>query len=216
MFTGLVAGTGTIQSFTGNSATGGVLRVGGVPWSDSLEAGESIAVNGVCLTAKSESVGGFEADLSPETLRRSNLGNLGSGDRINLERALAAGDRLGGHLVQGHVDGLGLVTELTPTGDFWTVGVELPQELGRYVIEKGSIAVDGISLTVASLVGNRFTVAVIPKTWELTNLSGRKVGESVNIEVDLIAKYVEKLVVPYKQGSTITRAFLEEHGFGGG
>ncbi|MCA9412004.1 MAG: riboflavin synthase [Candidatus Omnitrophica bacterium] len=213
MFTGLIEGTGTVQSIDTDPSRGGRVQIGELPWSDPVTLGESIAVNGTCLTAIADSVGSFQADVSVETLKRTNLSTLRTGDLVNLERPLRIGDRLGGHLVQGHVDGIGKTVEIEKSGDYWTLWVELPKDLSRYVVEKGSITVDGISLTVAALEEDRFSVALIPKTWEITNLSRRKVGDAVNLEVDVIAKYVERMIFGEKKESKISKKFLEDHGY---
>ena len=156
--------------------------------------GDSIAVNGVCLTAVDVSRGSFSADVSPETLERSTLGNLTAGSRVNLERSVTLATRLGGHLVQGHVDGRGTFLSAEQDGEFRTVRVGYPRELGRYLVHKGSVSVEGISLTIAALAEDNFDIAVIPTTWEETNLSTLSPGAAVNLEVDVIAKYVERLL----------------------
>lgn len=213
MFTGLVEGVGKTLRLEHDSEGGAILEIGDLPWPEAVEEGDSIAVNGVCLTAIGDSTGSFTAELSPETLDRSNLGELFGGKTVNLERPLRIGDRLGGHLVQGHVDGIGHLTKLDRTGEFWTLGVEFSKSLERYIVEKGSIAIDGISLTVASLSGTKLEVAVIPKTMELTNLGSRKIGDRLNLEVDIIAKYVERMVFAGENGSNITEEFLKKHGY---
>jgi riboflavin synthase len=187
MFTGLVAGTGKVRS----------LRDGRIeidtPLAAELAAGDSIAVNGVCLTAVDSNSAGFAADVMPETLRRSSLGPLGAGDAVNLELALRASDRLGGHMVQGHVDGTGTVEELREEGISRVVRIAASADLLRYVVEKGSIAVDGVSLTVSAVDDDTFEVSLIPETLERTTLGSATPGRAVNLEVDLLAKYVEKL-----------------------
>jgi riboflavin synthase len=159
-----------------------------------LAVGDSVAVNGVCLTATSLQNGSFVADAMNETLSRSSLGGLESGAEVNLELPLRASDRLGGHMVQGHVDGLGRVAAVTPDGFSRRITVEAPDDVMRYVIEKGSIAVDGVSLTVAGMDDRSFTVSLIPETLQRTNLGRAAVGDRVNLEVDVLAKYVEKLI----------------------
>jgi len=156
--------------------------------------GDSVAVNGVCLTALDITPNSFAADLSQETLDRTTLGDLKVGSRVNLERAVTPATRLGGHMVQGHVDGRGEFISATEHGDFWTVRIGYPKLISRYLIFKGSIAVEGISLTIAFLTEEFFDIALIPKTWELTNLSTLKPGDAVNLEVDVIAKYVERMI----------------------
>jgi riboflavin synthase len=185
MFTGLVTSTGTVESLDG-----GRLRVGA---GLELAEGDSVAVNGVCLTASAVAAGGFEADVVPETLRRTALGELTEGDRVNLELPLRASDRLGGHVVQGHVDGTGTIESSEDDGLARVVRIAAGAELLRYVVEKGSIAVDGVSLTVAEVDDDGFDVALIPETLERTTLGEAAPGRNVNLEVDLLAKYVEKL-----------------------
>jgi riboflavin synthase len=185
MFTGLVKSTGTVASLAG-----GRLRVD-APLE--LSEGDSVAINGVCLTATAVGAGGFEADVMPETLRRTALGVLAEGDRVNLELPLRASDRLDGHIVQGHVDGTGTVESVTDDGFARVVRISAPSELLRYVVEKGSIAVDGVSLTVAETDDGGFAVALIPETLERTTLGAAAPGQAVNLEVDVLAKYVEKL-----------------------
>lgn len=160
---------------------------------DGTVDGDSISVNGVCLTAIDVSPRSFGADLSRETLDRSTLGLLKPGSRVNLERALTPSTRLGGHVVQGHVDGRGTFLASGENGDFRTVRIGFPADLARYFVEKGSVAVEGISLTIASLATDHFEIAVIPKTWEMTNLAYLVPGDPVNLEADVIAKYVERL-----------------------
>jgi riboflavin synthase len=188
VFTGLVAGTGTVRSLSD-----GHLEVDS-PLAAELSAGDSIAVNGVCLTALDPTSDGFRADVMPETLRRSSLGPLAAGDEVNLELPLRAGDRLGGHIVQGHVDGTGTVEGLREEGFSRVVRVAAPADLLRYVVEKGSIAVDGVSLTVSAVDEDAFEVSLIPETLERTTLGSAALGRAVNLEVDLLAKYVEKSI----------------------
>jgi riboflavin synthase len=191
VFTGLVAGKGTVRALE-RDGDGVRLRVE-TPLAGELGAGDSVAVNGVCLTAVDPDASGFAADVMAETLRRSSLGPLGEGDEVNLELPLRAGDRLGGHVVQGHVDGVGTVAELRDEGFSRVVRVEADPDLLRYVVDKGSIAVDGVSLTVAAVDDEAFEVALIPETLERTTLGGAEPGRPVNLEVDVLAKYVEKL-----------------------
>jgi len=156
--------------------------------------GDSIAVNGVCLTALDITKDSFAADVSSETLRRSTLGRLKPGTPVNLERAVTPTTRLGGHIVQGHVDGRGKYLGVDSHGEYWTLRIGYPDELGRYLVFKGSVSVEGISLTIANLTNEYFEIAIIPKTWEMTNLSSLRPGDDVNLEVDVIAKYVERLL----------------------
>jgi riboflavin synthase len=193
MFTGIIEERGSVRSieFDGDNAR---MVISGTLVTDGTNAGDSISVNGVCLTALEITKDSFAADVSRETLDRSTLGSLVAGSPVNLERAVTPMTRLGGHIVQGHVDGRGTFVSATPDGDFWTVRIGFPPEFARYLIYKGSVAVEGISLTVASLADDHFDIAVIPKTWELTNLSFLKPGDPVNHEADVIAKYVERML----------------------
>jgi riboflavin synthase len=192
-FTGLVADLGTVAAL--EATDGGVrLRVRST-LAGELREGDSVAVNGVCLTATQVADGQFAADVMHETLRRSSLAAVVDGARVNLELPLRAADRLGGHVVQGHVDGVGEVRDAVADGFARVVTIEAPPELLRYVVEKGSIAVDGVSLTVASVTADTFSVSLIPETLERTNLGAAVPGTPVNLEVDVLAKYVEKLMV---------------------
>jgi riboflavin synthase len=192
VFTGLVAGTGTVESLEQDGA-GVRLRVRS-ELAGELGPGDSVAVNGVCLTAVDPDGHGFSADVMEETLRRSSLGPLGEGDAVNLELPLRAGDRLGGHIVQGHVDGTGTVDSRREEGLSRVVRIAVPAELLRYVVEKGSIAVEGVSLTVSAVDGEAFEVSLIPETLERTTLGAAEPGRTVNLEVDVLAKYVENAI----------------------
>ena len=187
MFTGLVQATGTVASLAD-----GRLEVGGAGLA--LEEGGSVAVSGVCLTATAVSPEGFSADVMGETLRRTALGDLSAGARVNLELPLRAGDPMGGHVVQGHVDAVGTVADTDEDGFARVIRIAAEADLLRYVVEKGSIAVDGVSLTVAAVDAGSFSVSLIPETLERTTLGERSPGDAVNLEVDVLAKYVEKLV----------------------
>ncbi|GAA2046898.1 riboflavin synthase [Streptomyces carpaticus] len=193
MFTGIVEELGEVTAVEtlGDSAR---LRLRGPLVSEGAALGDSIAVNGVCLTVTGTEDGAFTADVMAETLRRSSLGALSTGSRVNLERPLALGGRLGGHLVQGHVDGTGTLLAREPAEHWELVTVSLPAELARYVVDKGSITVDGVSLTVVEAGEDRFTVSLIPTTLALTTLGLKQPGDPVNLEVDVIAKYVERMV----------------------
>lgn len=199
MFTGIIEATGTIESLEQGPA-GGRLRVAlaataGVPEiSARMKLGDSVSVNGCCLTVVAFDTGHFSADLSGETLRRTSFGETKSGAVVNLERPVAAGAPLGGHFVQGHVDGVGRVTELVPEGGSWWLSVNVPQDLRRYVAEKGSIGLDGISLTVARWHDGAADIAVIPFTHAHTNIRAMSAGDAINIETDILAKYVEGLL----------------------
>jgi riboflavin synthase len=210
MFTGIVEGTGTVAGLAAAPDGSGARLEVAAPWlAGELRLGESVAVNGCCVTVAAATPGGFAADLVAETLRRTALGGLQAGARVNLERPLPLGGRLGGHLVQGHVDGIARVLERTPVGPEGSgepqraapvrqgaeeVRIELPADLERYVVEKGSIAVDGVSLTVAGVGPGWFVVALVPHTLEVTTLGDRRPGDPVQLEVDVVAKYVERLV----------------------
>jgi len=193
VFTGLVAGMGKVAAVHPDSE-GVRLRID-TPLGSELSPGDSIAVNGVCLTAVDPGADGFGADVMAETLRRSSLGPLGAGDEVNLELPLRAGDRLGGHIVQGHVDGTGTVSSVADEGFARIVRIDCGPDVTRYIVEKGSIAIDGVSLTVASVDDAGFTVSLIPETLERTTLGDASQGRVVNLEVDVLAKYVEKLTV---------------------
>ena len=193
MFTGIIEELGRIASFE-KFEQGKRLNIACSTVLSDTKDGDSIAVNGVCLTALNVADGSFSADLSPETLDRSTLGRLDVGSPVNLERAVTPQTRLGGHIVQGHVDARGTFLEAIDEGDFWTVRIGFPPEISRYMVEKGSVAVEGISLTIAHLNDNNFDIAIIPKTWAVTNLSTLKPGDPVNLEVDVIAKYVERMM----------------------
>ena len=192
MFTGLVAALGTVrEADRGDDGTRLTVEAGAL--AAELAEGDSVAVNGVCLTATAIAGGAFSADVMAETLDRSSLGPLRAGDRVNLELALRAADRLGGHMVQGHVDGVGTVAGVAEDGFARLVTVAADPALLRYVVEKGSIAVDGVSLTVAGVDDAEFSVSLIPETLERTTLGAAEPGDPVNLEVDVLAKYVEKL-----------------------
>jgi len=217
MFTGIIEGAGKL---IGKRTVGGGMAFdidAGFDITDP-EEGESIAVNGVCLTAYNIRKRRFSADVSPETLSRTKLGTLGPGDSVNLERALRLSDRLGGHMVSGHVDCVAAVASRKEVGNYTLFTFSLPKQHVRYVIEKGSITIDGVSLTVNSCDAAEFSVSIIPHTLKITTLGGLKVGSKVNIEVDIIGKYVEKLLSPKEQGGDgggegINPGFLAQHGF---
>jgi riboflavin synthase len=192
MFTGLVQDLGTVTAV--DAGEGGVRLT--VATALELAEGDSVAVNGVCLTATALPDGGFTADVMQETLRRSSLAALAEGARVNLELPLRAADRLGGHFVQGHVDGLGTVWDVREEGFSQVVTIGAPPDLLRYVVQKGSIAVDGVSLTVSGLGDDWLQVSLIPETLERTILGRAETGQTVNLEVDVLAKYVERLVAP--------------------
>ena len=196
MFTGIVEDTGEIVAIE-DTDEGRRIRVA-APFAADLEHGQSVAISGACLTVETFDDETFELFCSEETLERTYLNAVETGDAVNFERALPADGRFDGHFVQGHVDGVAEVTEIEKLGDDWTFGFSLPADLRRYVVEKGSIAIDGISLTVADLRDDEFTVAIIPATYELTTLSSKSIGDPVHVEVDVVAKYVESLTEGYE------------------
>jgi riboflavin synthase len=192
VFTGLISDRGEVRSLQ-PSGSGAQLQIASA-LADELEVGDSIAVNGVCLTATAVANGGFDVQAVAETLNRSTLGGLSVGALVNLEAPLRAGDRLGGHIVQGHVDGVGTITAVREAGMGRVVSIALEPALARYVVEKGSVAVDGISLTVSAVADASFSVALIPETLNRTTLGAVAVGERVNLEVDIMAKQLERLL----------------------
>jgi riboflavin synthase len=195
LFSGIVEAVGEIRAV---EPQGAGLRLSIAAPFEGLTLGESVCVSGVCLTVVATGTDSFDADVSPETLRRSTLGRLGSGSAVNLERSLRLGDRLSGHLVFGHVDGIGMLRSVTPEGDSGLYEFQIPEELSRYLVEKGSIAVDGISLTVFRCHASSFTVAVVPHTAQVTTIGRLRPRDDVNLETDMLARYVEKLVSPYR------------------
>lgn len=178
-----------------------------------LTIGESIAINGACLTVEAFDQATFRVHAGEETLRRTTLGQAKVGARLNLERALLPGERLGGHFVQGHVDGVGLVHSVRPSGSTVWLEIMTPDDLAPYIAPKGSIAVDGISLTVVQCADNRFSIAIIPYTLSHTNIGDRRPGDAVNLEVDILAKYVERYLAARERRSGLSVEFLREHGF---
>ena len=229
MFTGIIEEIGTVGELKrGSEPSGGAKLIvrarKALAATDGpkLQEGESIAVNGVCVTAREITAETFSADLAPETLARSSLGSLRPGARVNLERAMTPSSRFGGHIVQGHVDGVGKLVALDPLpdGNYW-LSVDVPAELERYIVWKGSISLNGISLTVARLDGNRVGVAIIPHTYENTSLGDLQPGDPVNVECDVLAKYAEKLLANLQvasrqqpgQPSSLTLKRLLEEGF---
>ncbi|MDO8688514.1 MAG: riboflavin synthase [Dehalococcoidia bacterium] len=206
MFTGIVEEIGTVRA-----ARPASLVIGACKALVGTKIGDSIAVNGVCLTVTAISQDSFEAEVMPETLRRTNLGQLRAGDKLNLERALGAGAPMGGHFVQGHVDGGGKVVSVTPEGNALIVRISALPEVTHYIVPKGFIAVDGVSLTVVDWEPGSFTVSLVPHTQANITLIRKKPGDAVNLEVDIIGKYVERFITA-RQGS-ISEGFLAEHGF---
>lgn len=218
MFTGLVTDLGTIRSIT-QTADGARVRVQTAYPTKDLQLGESIAVDGACLTVTSIGADDFTIDASLETIKRSTLGHRRQGDRVHLERALAVGDRLGGHFVLGHVDGVGTLRARSRQGNAWLLEVEAPESVYKFLIDKGSIAVDGVSLTVNWVEGDRFGLAIIPFTGSESKLLTYQVGHQVNLEADVLGKYVYRFLVDpqsRRQGLSpqgITQRMLEESGF---
>jgi riboflavin synthase len=214
MFTGLVEELGRVSRIErGEPAR---LSVAAKETRKDLILGSSIAVNGACLTVSRLADSSFTVDLSPETLRVTHLGQLREGEQVNLERPLRVGDRLEGHWVSGHVDGVGLIQEKSSSGDFFRFAFSHPPSIAEYLVPKGSIAVDGVSLTVVEVAEAFFTVQVIPFTYHHTTLGQKRVGDPVNLEADLVAKHLKRLLRPYqgrKEESRIDMDFLAEHGF---
>jgi riboflavin synthase len=228
MFTGIVEHVGRVEAFEeragkkvalntslDGAAQSSHLRIHAGPLAASLAVSNSIAVNGCCLTVVEISGETFSADLSSETLRRTSFGEIKPGTRVNLERPLTAGKEFGGHFVQGHVDGIGRVTRWEAEGANWWLGVRVPRELARYVAMKGSISIDGISLTVANLAGDTVEAAIIPFTYANTNLQALRVGNAVNLETDVLAKYVERILEARRRAavSALSMERLVEEGF---
>jgi riboflavin synthase len=216
MFTGIIEEVGTIQELRFISE-GAIITAAARIVPPSLKTGDSIAVNGVCLTATRTGQGSFSCDISAETMRLSSFKQARQGSKINLERSMMLGGRLGGHFVQGHVDGVGKLASKTRSGEGWVMSFEFPRDLERYLVYKGSIAVDGISLTISSLGKNSFAVAVIPHTMESTNLNQLGIGDLVNLEVDILGKYFERFfqlgLIQGEKSTKLTAEYLRDQGF---
>jgi riboflavin synthase len=213
MFTGIVEELGVVERIDGRG-DGARLRIQCRKTIEGSREGSSIAVNGVCLTAVDLEASSFAADLAPETMRRSNLGDLRPGSRVNLERPLSVSDRLSGHIVQGHVDGTGELLAFEELGDNnWWMQVRVPPDLDRYLVFKGSIAIDGISLTVAEVRSDVVAITVIPYTYRNTTLGTRKPGDRLNLECDMLAKHVEKLLAKMELKPALTAEKLKELGY---
>lgn len=215
MFTGIIEELGKIESLE-KLESGARIKIAAQIVTNDVKDGDSIAVNGVCLTALNSQTKSFLADVSDETLQRSTIGNLKVGSSVNLERAVTPATRLGGHIVQGHVDATGNFVHAVQSGDFWTVRIAFPREIARYLVYKGSVSVEGISLTIASLGEDYFEIAVIPKTWEQTNLHDLRGGDAVNLEADVMAKYVERILNVRREDeskSSLTMEKLQDLGY---
>ena len=208
MFTGIVEEIGQIQEISSNK-----LSIKCVKILDDVSLGDSIAVNGVCLTVKELLLNSFVADISPETMSVTALKYLKVGNFVNLERALKADGRFGGHIVSGHIDGLGKLLETKKNGSFYDIKFELDQNQEKYAVKKGSITINGISLTIADIQKNIIKLAIIPHTFDNTVLKYLKIGDYVNIEVDILAKYIEKFLSTSDNKTEISLEFLQEHGF---
>jgi riboflavin synthase len=215
MFTGLVEEIGKVQSIV-KSAKSARITIKAIKVLEDVKLGDSISTNGVCLTVTEFDAKSFIVDVMAESMRRSNLNNLSPGDEVNLERALKVGDRLGGHIVSGHIDGVGTISKYQEEDNAVWITISASSELLKYIVQKGSIAIDGVSLTVAYVDDSVFKVSIIPHTKDVTTLLRKKAGEKVNLECDMVGKYIEKLLgvkeqAPVKQG--IDFNFLSEHGF---
>ena len=212
MFTGIIEEVGQVARIGGGSLVINCAKV-----IEDVHLGDSIAVNGVCLTVTHFDKSSFTADVMPETVRRTSLAELKKGSPVNLERALTLASRLGGHIVSGHIDGTGEIVKFADEGNAILMTISAGPELLRYIVEKGSVALDGISLTVAQVTDSDFTVSLIPHTREVTNLGSKKTGSPINIETDVLGKYVEKMLQgqrePQQSQSTLTLDFLRENGF---
>ncbi|ASS75060.1 riboflavin synthase [Tumebacillus algifaecis] len=217
MFTGLVEEVGTIQEIrTSGKAIHLKMRAASILGDVAL--GDSISVNGICLTVTHFDGGSFTVDVVPETMRRTALHELSVGSPVNLERAMAMGQRFGGHIVSGHIDGIGQITEIVDEDIAKVVRIKAMPDVLRYLVEKGSITIDGVSLTVMDVASDSFRVSVIPHTWQVTVLRHRRIGSVVNLECDIIGKYVERLLLPYAPGEVkgkqnITLEYLQQNGF---
>ncbi len=216
MFTGIVEELGTVRCIGS-----GHIKVAACQVLDALQVGDSIAVNGICLTVTAFDDKGFQADVMPETIRRTSLSQLRQGSVVNLERALTLSSRLGGHIVSGHIDGVGEIISFTEEKNALLMKIAAPAAILRYIVEKGSVALDGISLTVAGVTAEGFSVSLIPHTRKVTDLRDKKPGDSINIENDVVGKYIERLLQPPVPGDgtslpttgSISRGFLAKYGF---
>ena len=216
MFTGIIEEVGTVRRVL-SGGTAGEISIRAAAVLEGTHIGDSIAVNGVCLTVTGMTGDGFTADVMPETLRRTNLGRLNSDSRVNLERAMAAGGRFGGHIVSGHIDGVGTIRSMRREENAVWVTIAAPTPILRLIVEKGSIAIDGVSLTVAEVTSETFSVSIIPHTGAQTILLSKRPGEQVNLENDVVGKYVQRLLEPYQtetpKSGGITEEILMQYGF---
>lgn len=212
MFTGIIEEIGRIKSFN-KDTNGATVEVKCSLVLNQTQLGDSIAINGVCQTVIELSANSFKARISDETLNITNLNELKSGDLVNLERALTLNSRLGGHIVSGHVDCRGKFSKIEKLTDFYNLEFEIPQDQTKYIVHKGSITINGISLTIAKIQDNKIKIAIIPHTFQNTNLKNLKVGDYVNIETDILGKYVEKILSTKDNNSKISMTFLQENGF---
>ena len=208
MFTGIIEETGKVQTISDSK-----IEISAHQVLEDAKIGDSICVNGVCLTVSDIGKDYFKADISPETKQVTTIGNLKNNSIVNLERALPANGRFGGHIVSGHVDSIGVITKLSKTGNFYDLEIKLDSDCTKYIAQKGSIAVNGISLTVADILDNKIKAAIIPHTFENTCLKELHTGDFVNIETDILAKYVEKFLSTSDNRTVIDMEFLEKHGF---
>jgi len=216
VFTGIIEETGTIQEIKRGAKSSAITIKGGIIFGG-MKLGDSIAVDGVCLTVASFAGNAFTADVMHETLNRSAIGSLKAGGKVNLERAMPADGRFGGHIVSGHIDGIGVITDIKKDDNAILFSIKAPGKIMKYIVEKGSVAIDGISLTVTYVIGDSFGVSIIPHTAKGTTLTEKAVGSEVNLENDIIGKYVEKLMGRgAEEKSNITMGFLAEYGYTGG
>lgn len=211
MFTGLIEEIGTLEKIE-SIPNGRRIKVSASKIFDDVKVNDSIAVNGVCLTAIKVEANSFLAEAVGETLKKTTLNKLSQNTKVNLERAVRLSDRLGGHMVQGHVNGIGTVKKINRLGDNYYFEVQIPKDLEKYLIKEGSIAVDGISLTIANLEGSSVGLSIIPHTWKNTNLQFRQISDEVNIEIDIIAKYIERLIGS-KGGTSLSEDILKNMGY---
>ncbi len=218
MFTGIVREIGTLQAIN-KGGSSYQLDIKAERVLESAGKGDSIAVNGVCLTVVAFTATGFKADVMPETLRKSNLGDLSPGSQVNLEPSLGVNDLLDGHIVTGHIDGTGNLLKIKPEKNAWVLSIDYPEELGKYIVEKGSIAVNGVSLTVVEVNDNAFKVSLIPESWSETTFYQSKTGDIINLETDILGKYIVNTTENYlkssgpDKSSSLTKEKLQKYGY---